>query len=392
MQNTSNDKVWFAHMLRGVACLIVVFFHYCLIFWSEHEGITNLYSLIPIVISSDMNLLSLSSFLNSINVNLGSVGVGLFFIISGFVIPFSFNSTSSLMFLIKRFFRIIPPYAIGLFLTLFAVYLYAKYNNFEFTYTFLDYIVNLSLLRDWFDVFGFRSIDGINWTLQIEMKFYFICALIALISSLKSNKTLIITSSIMLAITVFLNLTSGSFNIYFDYFLRVTSAPFFHLTYMMIGICFYNFFKKNWTSSTFIATTSFIVVATIVILYLLQPGSFKQSFVSYGFALIMFGVFYYFKEKLSFNPILNFFANISYPLYIVHGLIGYILITVFYSILPNAYIVIMIVFSIVVTLSYLLHRFIELPSVQLGKLVAEKYKQVKTTKINIKQNKINSTS
>ncbi|MCQ4062259.1 acyltransferase, partial [Klebsiella pneumoniae] len=45
--------------------------------------------------------------------NWGAFGVALFFLISGFVIPFSFVKATWLSFLVGRFFRIFPLYAVG---------------------------------------------------------------------------------------------------------------------------------------------------------------------------------------------------------------------------------------------------------------------------------------
>ncbi len=43
-------------------------------------------------------------------INFGAFGVALFFLISGFVIPLSFQSYGRLDFLVARFFRIYPTY------------------------------------------------------------------------------------------------------------------------------------------------------------------------------------------------------------------------------------------------------------------------------------------
>ena len=50
----------------------------------------------------------------SFPLNWGPFGVALFFVISGFVIPFSFETYGRLDFIVARFFRIYPTYLTGL--------------------------------------------------------------------------------------------------------------------------------------------------------------------------------------------------------------------------------------------------------------------------------------
>ena len=142
-----------------------------------------------------------------------------------------------------------------------------------------------------------------------------------------------------------------------------------YLTYMLVGTCFYNYYKQNWKFSTTIGTIGFLLFITIVETSIHYPAKLEIYLVSYGFAFIIFSVLYIFKDKLAYNPILDFFANISFSLYLIHGVIGYNLITLFYEVIPNPYLVIVIVFGIVVLSSYLLYKFIELPSNKLGKLL-----------------------
>ncbi|MGO1057707.1 acyltransferase family protein [Planococcus sp. FY231025] len=242
LSNSKKDKIWFAQMLRGVACLIIVYFHYFDLFWSKHDRLIELANVNQTSFSSNLFILDISSFLEGLNINLGAVGVSLFFIISGFVIPFSLANSGKIEFLIKRFFRVLPPYAVGLILTTLTVLIYSRVNNLKFPYTVVDFIANLSLLRDWT---GLLTIDGINWTLEMEFKFYFLIAILSIFFGIRSSKALIISSSLLFTSSLLFSFTSDSINVYITQILSVLSNSAIYLTFMMIGICYYNYFKSN---------------------------------------------------------------------------------------------------------------------------------------------------
>lgn len=377
MSANKKEKIWFAQLLRGVACLIVVYFHYFDLFWSKHDRVTELANLNNTDFNSNLFILQISSLLENLNINLGAVGVSLFFIISGFVIPFSLANSGKISFLIKRFFRVLPPYAVGLSLTTLVVFIYSRMNNLEFPHTALDFIVNLSLLRDWA---GFPTIDGINWTLEMELKFYFLMAILSIFFSIKSSKALLISSSLLFATTLLFSFTLDSVNVYVAHLLSVVSRSAIYLTYMMIGVCFYNYFKSNWQTAKFLSVVAFLMFFTIANMYLRIPDSFSSYSVSYVLGFVLFGSFYLIRDKILYNSTLNFFANISYPMYVLHAVIGYTLISVFYSFIPNPYLVVAIVFSIITLLSHLLHKYIELPSNKLGYKTAALISGLRTKK------------
>ncbi|WP_395264885.1 acyltransferase family protein [Enterobacter soli] len=86
-----KNKILSIHHLRGIAALIVVFFHF--------RGYLN-----GVYAQKD---------LGSMLFNSGSFGVDLFFMISGFIIALSTrNLTSKAIFAVRRFFRIYPAFIV----------------------------------------------------------------------------------------------------------------------------------------------------------------------------------------------------------------------------------------------------------------------------------------
>lgn len=110
---------------------------------------------------------------------IGRVGVVAFFLISGFVIPFSIRADRPApvgTFLIKRFFRIFPAYWLSIPLgALTGFWLWGK------PFGARDFLVNLTLLQDFF---GIPGAEGLYWTLLVELLFYALCVVLLLAGSL----------------------------------------------------------------------------------------------------------------------------------------------------------------------------------------------------------------
>jgi peptidoglycan/LPS O-acetylase OafA/YrhL len=101
----------------------------------------------------------------------GKFGVALFFIVSGFVVPFSLSGPRGeglRRFGISRFFRLYPAYWLSLLIALpLAPALLG------FAPTPVQVAINASMLQQFF---GVANVIPVYWTLQIEMIFYVLCA------------------------------------------------------------------------------------------------------------------------------------------------------------------------------------------------------------------------
>lgn len=111
--------------------------------------------------------------------DVGRVGVVLFFLISGYVIPSSLHPdrhAAYATFAIRRIFRIYPAYWLSI-----PFCAYATWWMWGLPFTAADFLVNLTLLQD---VFGFRSASGVYWTLLVELVFYLLCIVLSIAGSL----------------------------------------------------------------------------------------------------------------------------------------------------------------------------------------------------------------
>ena len=148
--------------LRGIAILLVVWFHIWEISWQP--------TIVPIV------NISLQPFAET-----GFVGVALFFFISGFVLLLPYAQAheagrpapSLRHFIERRVRKIVPSYLLCIG-ALIAIG-YQTYTN--ATFALEDIAVHLLFIHDWFSATS-GSIDGVLWSLGVEVQFYVLFPLI----------------------------------------------------------------------------------------------------------------------------------------------------------------------------------------------------------------------
>lgn len=107
----------------------------------------------------------------------GKYGVQLFFVISGFIIPWSlsfkkYEIKSFFKFLIKRLVRLEPPYLFSIFLVLFLYFLrYYLLNDVDSrSFSVEQVMLHIGYLIPFFE--NYHWINEVYWTLAIEFQFY----------------------------------------------------------------------------------------------------------------------------------------------------------------------------------------------------------------------------
>lgn len=113
----------------------------------------------------------------------GFLGVEVFFVISGFIIPYSLARSNYAMrndyghFMLKRLVRIYPPYIASVALVILLWHLSAMSPAFrgEVTYTAGGAALHAVLLND---IAGVPWLQPVYWTLAIELQFYLLAGVI----------------------------------------------------------------------------------------------------------------------------------------------------------------------------------------------------------------------
>ncbi|GAB3349924.1 acyltransferase [Arachidicoccus ginsenosidivorans] len=303
--------------LRGLAASMVVIFHYTFQFDK--------------VFQSDL--------MKSIEFDVGKYGVQLFFIISGFVIFMTVEKVKNGGdFVFKRFIRLFPTF----WLCLIISFIFSSSLNIEpFKRTFVEFLINFTMIPSLFHV---RLVDGVYWSLFPELVFYCIIYFILVSNKIKNIKFL-------LFVWVILN-----FLIHFFFrFTFLNTILIVDYGYLFIsGICFFKLWKRENAKSYFF----------VLFLCLLQCVIFKSESESFITVFYFFLFYLVIKRKMIFLSkwkIICFLGYISYPLYLLHQVIGLSIIFYLnkYFNINNVYILVIIPFVISIILAWIITKYFE---------------------------------
>jgi peptidoglycan/LPS O-acetylase OafA/YrhL len=228
----------------------------------------------------------------------GYLGVYIFFIVSGFVIPYSmyvknYQLKSFWKYIAKRTVRIEPPYVLFIILLLIWNYwlFHFRGTGTEILYDVKQFILNITYLAPFF---GAKWIIVIFWTLAVEFQFY-------ILTGLTYN---LLLKSAQVRYAIMISLIGVGMLIPEKYFTVLNYYVFFAL-----GFQTFLFVIKK------IDIKEYLISALVGILFVyflvLDIAALAALFT-------LLGVFYFnVKTKVS-----DFFGKISYSLYLTHGLAG----------------------------------------------------------------------
>lgn len=170
--------------LRGIAALLVVWQH-------TSESFVK----IPGVAESGSRLADIAW-----SVDFGRIGVVCFFLISGFIIPHSFSSAPGALriFAIRRFFRLYPVYWVSVLLAVVVGSVFSGKN-----WEMVTVIANLTMAQK---IIGQQHIQGLYWTLQVELIFYVLCAWIFYQGKLRNTPFIAAFAGFLLALFIVVEL------------------------------------------------------------------------------------------------------------------------------------------------------------------------------------------
>lgn len=224
----------------------------------------------------------------------GWLGVEMFFVISGFIIPYvlyrsHYSLGDYISYALKRLVRLEPPYLISIVLILlinYAATLSPLYKGSPFDIDPLQLLLHVGYLIAFFD---FKWINPVFWTLAIEFQYYLLLGL--LFPFLVGNRTIVILLVIALMFAAFAIETDKLvFRWFFLFFM---------------GFMTFRYFAGLVRKPIFFVT---LVIGFIGIIYTLGIHQAVAGLVAVWFILC-------FKYH---NAVLEFLGNISYSLYLIH--------------------------------------------------------------------------
>ncbi len=274
----------------------------------------------------------------------GWLGVQFFFMISGFVIFMTLTRCRSAgEFGLRRLGRIYPPYVVAMVVTLVLVTLMGV-DRFQRTPT--EFLVGLTLNSD---TVGVRWIDGVYWSLLVELKFYVLIGLAFLVFRGASFIWAWVGLNGLAIAVTFLNPVIA------DNLLIAEALPFF-----TAGMGFFLVVEHGR-----LTRPAALLFAAAAITYVAVDAPRWDVWASL-IVLGMVGMFVAFIRGwlgfLSWAPLV-FVGTISYSLYLLHENIG-VSIIVLANRVPflAGWLAIVIAMAAVVLLSWALFRWVERPS------------------------------
>lgn len=232
---------------------------------------------------------------------LGSSGVDLFFIISGFIMLYSIHATPSMgarLFMVRRIIRIVPLYWIATTLSLSLPFMLPQiFKNFS--------------IDTWYIAKSYLFIPQITapllttgWTLVYEMYFYLVLAAF-LYAGLRSKIYWVV---VVFIISYLLGLFLPQYNVY-PVFYRYTSEM---LLEFVIGLLLFYVYHKGFRINVWVAA---VLMAMGIALYSLLDGSMRLFSYGVPMACIFSGVIFCYRDLLNFKA-LHLMGDASYSLYL----------------------------------------------------------------------------
>lgn len=285
---SAHDKNRFLEIdaIRGISALIILVHHYTKYILSIHQESPEA---VPLIIE------------------FGKYTVHFFFVISGLLIFMTLDrATHPKYFIVSRFSRLYPAYWVCLSLTALVITISPYYNYHPVT--LIQYASNLTMFQHWMFI---GDIDGIYWTLAVEMCFYILIFLV-FISGKQKHIEAIGLGWLVLMLSVYY-LTSEGLLPEINYYYYVPLLKNGNL--FLAGIYFYQL--KNDPTAT---KKYWLLLLCLGTHFIINP--FEEA-LAISFIFIVLFLFMADKLKMLRGKIPFFFGYICYPLYLLHQYIGY---------------------------------------------------------------------
>ena len=276
--------------------------------------------------------------------SLGRGGVILFFLLSGYLIFSSVERQDTATFLSRRLFKIFPAYSVNVAL----IFALGYFNSDHANWNLKLLLANLFMVQD---VFGQELLNGVYWTLLIEIKFYVFLALQYLVLRDRGTVAIMVT---LIAVNSVIWWTRGYASLLLTFF------PTFY-----VGIQIYRAERSHWDRVSVLRLAGSIALVGFSLLMFDQHYPYWSAVYLIGEAVVLS---LFLRSDIS-SRTLNFFGRISYSDYLYHASLGFLLFALIgttSSWLGNLAGVALAVAATTVV-AYVSYRYIEVPMVAFGK-------------------------
>lgn len=337
---STKTRYYDIDLMRLAAALMVVLFHYTYV--SGRDGY-----------AVGLEFQAYSSWSHYLY-----IGVNFFFVISGFVILMSAREREPGRFFISRFTRLMPAYWFGVLATSLAILVF---NQKGFSVTWPQVLVNLTMLQSGF---GVGHVDGVYWTLWLELQFYAVILILCALGWLKHIRHLLL---------MVLLLSIWALSIPPEQQPRTWGNPFevafpHWWGYFACGCTFYLCRRDGVGLYTIIllGLSVIFVVLQNVVFGRIMGWWFDEPYTPWILAmanfafLCLFALLVFSRDNPLRRPGFLALGALTYPLYLMHQLIGYQWFNVMRDHVNHEFLLWGTI-ALMLGASWLVHRYVEQP-------------------------------
>jgi len=339
------------HYLRGIAALIVVMYHCRFLL----NGVYDQPEIGNILFSK------------------GSLGVDIFFMISGFIIAASTEKKQTIKtFALRRIFRVIPVYWVCLAAVVLIMH---NFPSGQVLRSML--LINLDYGKS-APTFGY-SVIFTAWTLSYEIVFYFMF----MISMFISHKHRVMVCSFLVAslMVSFQYFNYGKLFLISEYdgtgcglqyyFMSTLSSPL--MLEFIFGMVLYSIYKANKEHLKInISIFNTLLIVSAAYVFMDYSGIERHGFEGMGvYAAIIFSSFLLCRiEGEPKSKVMMWLGDVSYSLYLSHAVLLTLLPMLKFRYgydLNNGVLTFLAITSLSLLIAEFLHRYIEIPLINIGR-------------------------
>lgn len=259
--------------------------------------------------------------------DLGHLGVQLFFAISGFILSYPFISyylNGGQKPNIKRYFtrrvtRLEPPYIVSILVFALILYLFNRYPLREIL---LSSLASLTYCHNIINPQSLPWINFVLWSLEIEVQFYILTPLLVMVY--RFGRPVRIVAFLLITTTLFYYNTHFAF----QYISILNFLPYFLIGFILAELYLLKHLTRIPNLLAYILTT--LSFSAIWITETLECKSIMTPFMAMYIQLVMILTFYYFVlfnrniKQLFSNKAITIIGGMCYSIYLLHyGIISF---------------------------------------------------------------------
>jgi peptidoglycan/LPS O-acetylase OafA/YrhL len=363
MPPPAPPRLIFANQLRGFAALCVAVSHLVGVYW----GVPAAVGMLTFTHAHAGTPPAAARALAALGIDLGPFGVGVFFLISGLVIPISLQAHTPARFLLARALRIYPTYLAALAVQVPLLWWNAQASGIPFAHAARTVLLNALLV---FDLAGLPSLDWVNWTLCVELKFYLLAALLA--AALRAGRLLPLFAAALAALALEALWARAAVGGPDGSALHWLSVEVVFLPFLLIGTLFNYRLRGRLGVAPFLGCVAAMLAIFLAAWRLsAMAADFAGVVPNYLYALALFAALFALRNRARAAAPLDALAAISYPLYVTHGLVGYSALRWLTEARGLPFLpALALAFALVTVIATLLHVAVERPTIALGRRLA----------------------